>query len=164
MVGFSRMLADYVGALAEARRACSALRPSDALRAKIEPELRKIEDAAEHGLLCDERIEEALLANPIQFKWQGDVSRAPARDAAPRQAALAAWKTFSTLFWPPSTSTERVQRKRESPVYVANEHMSRTVRRVRAREDALDVAAGVDPPSKRKESEPGSSGVFGRLN
>ena len=110
------MLADYVGALAEARRACSALRPSDALRAKIEPELRKIEDAAEHGLLCDERIEEALLAKPIQFKWQGDVSRAPARDAAPRQAALAAWDAFADLFWQPGTSADRMQRLRQSPV------------------------------------------------
>ena len=85
VVGSSRMFAEYAGALAEARRACSALRPSDALRAKIEPELRKIEDAAERGLLVDERIEEALLAKPNQFKWQRDVSRAPARDAAPRK-------------------------------------------------------------------------------
>ena len=102
------MHAEYAGALAEARRACSALRPSDALRAKIEPELRKIEDAAERGLLCDDRIEEALLAKPTQMKrWQQDVSRAPARDAAPRQAALAAWDAFADLFWQPATGTER---------------------------------------------------------
>ena len=36
-------------ALAEAQRACSALRPDDALRRKIEHELRKIEVAAERA-------------------------------------------------------------------------------------------------------------------
>ena len=36
------MFAGYDGALAEAQRACSALRADDALRRKIEPELRKI--------------------------------------------------------------------------------------------------------------------------
>ena len=40
-------------ALAEAQRACYALRPNDALRRKIEPELRKIEVAAERGLLVE---------------------------------------------------------------------------------------------------------------
>ena len=66
------------------------------MRAKIEPELRKIEDAAERGLLVDERIEEALLAKPNQMKlvWKKLACIAPARDAAPRQAALAAWNAF----------------------------------------------------------------------
>ena len=47
------MFAGYDGALAEAQRACSALRADDALRRKIEPELRKIEVAAERGLLVE---------------------------------------------------------------------------------------------------------------
>ena len=112
------MFAEYAGALAEARRACYALRPDDALRRKIEHELRKIEVAAERGQLCDERIEEALLAKPSKTKERKRLacSRAPARDAALRQTALALWEIFARLFWPPSTSTERVQRKRESPV------------------------------------------------
>ena len=41
VVGSSRMLAER-RALAEAQRACYALRPDDALRRKIEHELRKI--------------------------------------------------------------------------------------------------------------------------
>ena len=142
------MFAEYAGALAEARRACYALRPDDALRRKIEHELRKIEVAAERGLLCDERIEEALLGKPNKTKeWRRlAYSRAPARDAALRQAALAAWNAFASLFWPSSTSTMRKQRQRESPVYRCNEHMRRAWRRCVEREDALDLAAGVTPP------------------
>ena len=125
----------------------TALRPSDALRAKIEPELRKIEDAAERGLLVDERIEEALLAKPNQMKlvWKKLACIAPARDAALRETALTAWNAVASLLWGgSSTSTERMQRKRRSLVYRCNEHMRRTWRRFLEREDALDLGCGRD--------------------
>ena len=53
-----------------------ALRPNDALRRKIEPELRKVEVAASRGQLAGGHIlhiEEALLAKPAQELWMGDV-------------------------------------------------------------------------------------------
>ena len=57
-------------------RACYALNADDALRRKIEPELRKVEVAASRGQLAGGHIlhiEEALLAKPAQELWMGDV-------------------------------------------------------------------------------------------
>ena len=79
------MFAEYAGALAEARRACYALRPDDALRRKIEHELRKIEVAAERGQLCDERIEEALLAKPTLSPTETKNGRGSLAAGRPRE-------------------------------------------------------------------------------
>ena len=137
------MFAGYDGALAEAQRACYALRPNDALRRKIEPELRRI--PRELRKFEAGREDEALLYKPHQTEWKRLARRAPARDAALREAALTVWNAVASLLWGgSSTTTERMQRKRRSPVYRCNEHMRRTWRRFLEREDALDLGCGRD--------------------
>ena len=49
--------AGVIDEVAEAERACYALNADDALRRKMEPELRKLEVAASRGLLVPGRIE-----------------------------------------------------------------------------------------------------------
>ena len=122
----------------------------DALRKKVEEQLKPIEEAVERGSLMD-------LARPKRTQsWEKYIHHGTRKQcgriskvitARHRAELKDAWDALIHRIWRPSTgSAERMRYVRQSPVHRIRESIAQRWRRFLQKEDAKDELAGVAPP------------------